>query len=162
MFWIAFMLWLGLGRKPEERPEVEEGERDGAALLLLGVLRGLLEAEHPRGWSCRSRMVAALKSFSQIESLLFFRKKQTNFYLFSSSTGQLLLNRCLFCCWFGSLVWVEADFIHLRTNQTACLSYLCSYQMYASCCEWGSITCLFPPCHHSSADMAGVVPTVSG
>lgn len=47
--WIALVLWLGLGlgRKPEERPEVEEGERDGAALLV-GVLRGLLEMEQPR------------------------------------------------------------------------------------------------------------------
>lgn len=51
--WIALALWLGLGegRKPEERPEVEEGERDGAALLL-GVLRGLLEVEQPRVGSC--------------------------------------------------------------------------------------------------------------
>lgn len=45
MLWMALALWLGLGlgRKPEDRPEVEEGERDGAALLL-GVLKGLLEA----------------------------------------------------------------------------------------------------------------------
>lgn len=45
------MLWLGLGlgTKPEDRPEVEEGERDTAALLLLGVLRELLEVEQPRG-----------------------------------------------------------------------------------------------------------------
>lgn len=48
---MALVLWLGLGlgRKPEERPE--EGERDGAALLL-GVLRGLLEVE--RAGSCRT------------------------------------------------------------------------------------------------------------
>lgn len=46
----ALVLWLGLGRKPEERPEVDEGERDGAALLL-GVLRGLLEMEQPRAAS---------------------------------------------------------------------------------------------------------------
>lgn len=48
-FWKALALWLGLGlgAKPEERPEVEEGERDGAALLL-GVLRGLLEVEQSR------------------------------------------------------------------------------------------------------------------
>lgn len=45
---LAAWLGLGLGRKPEERPEVEEGERDGAVLLLLGVLRGLLEVEKPR------------------------------------------------------------------------------------------------------------------
>lgn len=53
--WMAFALWLGLGlgRKPEERPEVDEGEREGAALLL-GVLRGLLEVEQPRAGSCRS------------------------------------------------------------------------------------------------------------
>lgn len=46
--WMVLALWLGLGlgRKPEERPEVEEGERDGTALLL-GVLRGLLELEQP-------------------------------------------------------------------------------------------------------------------
>lgn len=52
---MAFALWLGLGlgRKPEERPEVDEGEREGAALLL-GVLRGLLEVEQPRAGSCRS------------------------------------------------------------------------------------------------------------
>lgn len=52
-FWIALTLWLGLGlgRKPEERPEVEEGERDETALLL-GVLRGLLEVEQPRAGSC--------------------------------------------------------------------------------------------------------------
>lgn len=52
IFWMALALWLGLGlgRKPEERPEVEEGERDGAALLL-GVLRGLLEVEQPRAGS---------------------------------------------------------------------------------------------------------------
>lgn len=51
--WIVLAFWLGLGegRKPEERPEVEEGERDGAALLL-GVLRGLLEMEQPRAGSC--------------------------------------------------------------------------------------------------------------
>ena len=51
-FWMALVLWLGLGlgRKPEDRPEVEEGERDGAALLL-GVLRGLLEVEQPRAGS---------------------------------------------------------------------------------------------------------------
>ena len=48
---MALALWLGLGRKPEESPEVEEGERDGAALLL-GVLRGLLEVEQPRAGSC--------------------------------------------------------------------------------------------------------------
>lgn len=48
--WIALVLWLGLGRKPEERPEVDEGEREGA-LLLLGVLRGLLESEQPRAAS---------------------------------------------------------------------------------------------------------------
>lgn len=55
MLWMALALWLGLGlgRKPEERPEVEEGERDGAALLL-GVLRGLLEVEQPRAGSCRT------------------------------------------------------------------------------------------------------------
>lgn len=53
--WIVLALWLGLGlgRKPEERPEVEEGDRDGAALLL-GVLRGLLEVEQPRAGSCRT------------------------------------------------------------------------------------------------------------
>lgn len=52
-FWIFLALWLGLGEgtKPEERPEVEEGERVGAALLL-GVLRGLLEVEQPRAVSC--------------------------------------------------------------------------------------------------------------
>lgn len=49
--WMALVLWLGLGRKPEERPEVDEGEREGAALLL-GVLRGLLEMEQPRAASC--------------------------------------------------------------------------------------------------------------
>lgn len=55
--WMALALWLGLGlgRKPEERPEVEDGEREGAALLpplLLGVLRGLLEVvEQPRAVS---------------------------------------------------------------------------------------------------------------
>lgn len=43
---LALWLGLGLGRNPEERPEVEEGERDGSALLL-GVLRGLLEVEQP-------------------------------------------------------------------------------------------------------------------
>lgn len=52
---MALVLWLGLGlgRKPEERPEVDEGEREGAALLLLlEVLRGLLEVvEQPRGAS---------------------------------------------------------------------------------------------------------------
>lgn len=48
--WMALVLWLGLGRKPEERPEVDEGEREGAALLL-GVLRGLLEMEQPRAAS---------------------------------------------------------------------------------------------------------------
>ncbi|TNN68865.1 hypothetical protein EYF80_020900 [Liparis tanakae] len=48
--WMALVLWLGLGRKPEESPEVEEGERDGAALL--GVLRGLLEVEQLRAGSC--------------------------------------------------------------------------------------------------------------
>lgn len=48
--WMALVLWLGLGRKPEERPEVDEGEREGAALLL-GVLRGLLEIEQPRAAS---------------------------------------------------------------------------------------------------------------
>lgn len=47
---MALVLWLGLGRKPEESPEVEEGERDGAALL--GVLRGLLEVEQLRAGSC--------------------------------------------------------------------------------------------------------------
>lgn len=49
---MALVLWLGvgLGRKPEERPEVDEGEREGAALLL-GVLRGLLEVEQPRAGS---------------------------------------------------------------------------------------------------------------
>lgn len=47
---IALVPWLGLGRKPEERPEVDEGEREGAALLL-GVLRGLLESEQPRAAS---------------------------------------------------------------------------------------------------------------
>lgn len=47
---MALVLWLGLGRKPEERPEVDEGEREGAALLL-GVLRGLLEIEQPRAAS---------------------------------------------------------------------------------------------------------------
>lgn len=49
----VLMLWLGLGlgRKPEERPEVVEGERDGAALLL-AVLSGLLEVEQPRVDSC--------------------------------------------------------------------------------------------------------------
>lgn len=49
--WMALALWLGLGlgRKPEDRPEVDDGEREGAALLLLGVLRGLLEVvEQPR------------------------------------------------------------------------------------------------------------------
>lgn len=51
--WMALALWLGLGRKPEERPEVDEGEREGAALLL-GVLRGLLEVEQPRARSCRT------------------------------------------------------------------------------------------------------------
>lgn len=52
-FWKALAVWLGLGlgTKPEERPEVEEGERDGAALLL-GVLKGLLEVEQSRAWSC--------------------------------------------------------------------------------------------------------------
>lgn len=52
---MALALWLGvgLGRKPEERPEVDEGEREGAALLL-GVLRGLLEVEQPRAGSCRT------------------------------------------------------------------------------------------------------------
>lgn len=47
MFWMARELWLGLGlgRKPEDRPLVEDGERDGAALLLLGVLTGLLEVD---------------------------------------------------------------------------------------------------------------------
>lgn len=50
---LALWLGLGLGRKPDERPEVEEGERDGAALLL-GVLRGLLEVEQPRAGSCRT------------------------------------------------------------------------------------------------------------
>lgn len=52
---LALWLGLGLGRKPEERPEVEDGEREGAALLpplLLGVLRGLLEVvEQPRAVS---------------------------------------------------------------------------------------------------------------
>lgn len=48
--WTALLLWLGLGRKPEEGPEVDEGEREGAALLL-GVLRGLLEIEQPRAAS---------------------------------------------------------------------------------------------------------------
>lgn len=48
--WMALALWLGLGRKPEESPEVDEGEREGAALLL-GVLRGLLEMEQPRAAS---------------------------------------------------------------------------------------------------------------
>lgn len=54
MLWMALALWLGLGlgTKPEERPEVEEGERDGTALLL-GVLRGLLEVEQPWAGSCR-------------------------------------------------------------------------------------------------------------
>lgn len=47
--WMALALWLGLGleRKPEERPEVDEGEREEASLLL-GVLWGLVEAEQPR------------------------------------------------------------------------------------------------------------------
>lgn len=46
---LALWLGLGLGRKPEDRPEVDDGEREGAALLLLGVLRGLLEVvEQPR------------------------------------------------------------------------------------------------------------------
>lgn len=47
--WMVFVLWLGLGlgTKPEDRPEVEEGERDTAALLLLGVLRELLELQLP-------------------------------------------------------------------------------------------------------------------
>lgn len=51
-FWMALALWLGLGlgRKPEERPEVDDGEREGAPLLL-GVLRGLLEVEQPRAVS---------------------------------------------------------------------------------------------------------------
>lgn len=50
---MALALWLGLGRKPDERPEVDDGEREGAALLLLGVLRGLLEVvEQPRVVSC--------------------------------------------------------------------------------------------------------------
>ncbi len=46
MVWMARELWLGLGlgRKPDDRPLVEDGERDGAALLL-GVLTGLLEVE---------------------------------------------------------------------------------------------------------------------
>lgn len=48
--WMALVLWLGLGRKPEERPEVDEGEREGAELLL-GVVRGLLEIEQPRAAS---------------------------------------------------------------------------------------------------------------
>lgn len=57
---MALALWLalGLGRKPEERPEVDDGERDGAALLLLllGVLRGLLEVvEQPRAVSYDQR-----------------------------------------------------------------------------------------------------------
>lgn len=43
---LALWLGLGLGRKPEEWPEVVEGEREGTALLL-GVLRGLLEVEQP-------------------------------------------------------------------------------------------------------------------
>lgn len=47
---LALWLGLGLGRKPEERPEVDDGEREGAALLL-GVLRGLLEVEQPRAAS---------------------------------------------------------------------------------------------------------------
>ena len=57
-FWKAFAPWLGLGlgRKPEESPEVEEGERDGAALLL-GVLKGLLEVEQPRGTSCKEQSI---------------------------------------------------------------------------------------------------------
>lgn len=56
--WIALVLWLGLGlgRKPDERPEVDDGEREGAALLLLGVLRGLLEVvEQPRVVSYQQR-----------------------------------------------------------------------------------------------------------
>lgn len=50
---LALWLGLGLGRKPDERPEVDDGEREGAALLLLlGVLRGLLEVvEQPRAVS---------------------------------------------------------------------------------------------------------------
>lgn len=57
MLWMGLALGLGpglgLGRKLEDRPEAEDGERDAAALLL-GVLRGLLEVEQPRAGSCGS------------------------------------------------------------------------------------------------------------
>lgn len=64
---MALVLWLGLGlgRKPEERPEVEEGEREGAALLV-GVLRGLLEVEQPRAGSCGPDNFSQLKRNGQV------------------------------------------------------------------------------------------------
>lgn len=51
MFCMARELWLGLGRNPEDRPLVEEGEREGAALLV-GVVEGLLEVEQLGAASC--------------------------------------------------------------------------------------------------------------
>jgi hypothetical protein len=71
MLLMALALWLGLGRKPEERPEVEEGERDGAALLL-GELRGLLEVEQPRmGASWRGgTIVIHIQSYTTPEGVL--------------------------------------------------------------------------------------------
>lgn len=64
---MALVLWLGLGlgRKPEERPEVDEGEREGAALLV-GVLRGLLEVEQPRAGSCRADNLSQFKKKTQV------------------------------------------------------------------------------------------------
>ena len=58
---MALTLWLGpgpgagagvgRGPGPVDRPEEEEGERDGAALLL-ALLRVLLEADRPGAASC--------------------------------------------------------------------------------------------------------------
>lgn len=98
MLCMALVLWLGLGlgRKPEERPEVEEGERDGAALLL-GVLRGLLEVEQPRAGSCY---------LVQYNNCIFITLLHYNNYSMSHKK-----NLCLFkndlslpcsCCWPGS------------------------------------------------------------
>lgn len=123
---LALWLGLGLGRKPEERPEVEEGERDGAALLL-GVLRGLLEVEQPRagswrtvGWllACHNKKKKTLTSRIIPNGRSVFVS-----HLLAPFAGQLLLCRHLFC-WcslrFGLLVGVEADFLHLRSNRAKC------------------------------------------
>lgn len=133
MLWMALALWLGLGlgRKPEDRPEVEEGERDGAALLL-GVLKGLLEAEQPRAGSCRT--VGWLLTCFRLILLPVWIEFLVSpecvcvSHLFAPSAGQLLLCRHRFRCWsllFGLFVWVEADFLHLGTNRANSLK--CPY-----------------------------------